>query len=80
MELRETTMKKRIPSIHSKKANVTRCTPTVDYLQIEPSCYSKAAEHDQWRTAMQVEISALQKHDTWNPVPRPADANVVGYR
>ncbi|XP_041025484.1 uncharacterized mitochondrial protein AtMg00820-like [Juglans microcarpa x Juglans regia] len=49
-----------------------------DSLMVEPSCYTNAAKHPQWRHAMNQEFDALLRNGTWILVP-PTDArNVIG--
>jgi hypothetical protein len=46
----------------------------------EPRGFKSAAKHPEWLSAMDSEIQALQRNDTWTLVPRPASHNVVGCR
>ena len=43
----------------------------------EPKCYKEAKGIREWEEAMQEEIAALNKNDTWQLVPKPADAELV---
>ncbi|XP_041020508.1 uncharacterized mitochondrial protein AtMg00820-like [Juglans microcarpa x Juglans regia] len=43
---------------------------------VEPSCYTEAAKHLQWRHAMNQEFDALLRNGTWILVP-PTDARNV---
>jgi hypothetical protein len=38
----------------------------------EPTCYSQAVKHDQWRQAMALELNALAKNNTWDLVTPPS--------
>ncbi|KAL6347468.1 hypothetical protein AAG906_025990 [Vitis piasezkii] len=44
----------------------------------EPRGFKSAAKHPEWLSAMDDEIHALKKNDTWVLVPRPQHHNVVG--
>ncbi|RVW91359.1 Retrovirus-related Pol polyprotein from transposon RE1 [Vitis vinifera] len=46
----------------------------------EPQGFTSAAKHPEWLSAMDDEIHALKKNDTWVLVPRPQHHNVVGCR
>ncbi|KAL6334726.1 hypothetical protein AAG906_021385 [Vitis piasezkii] len=46
----------------------------------EPRGFKSAAKHPEWLSAMDDEIHALKKNDTWVLVPRPQHHNVVGCR
>nr|CAN83877.1 hypothetical protein VITISV_014760 [Vitis vinifera] len=46
----------------------------------EPCGFKPAAKHPKWLSAMDDEIHALKKNDTWVLVPRPQHHNVVGCR
>ena len=65
---------------------VEECLLTVDSLTAdvdEPRSLKQALDCDQtvqWKGAMEAEINALMKNDTWELVPRPKDVNVVGNR
>ena len=45
---------------------------------IEPNCFEDAFKNREWKCAMQEEIDALYKNDTWELVPRPNDKKVIG--
>lgn len=47
---------------------------------VEPSSFAKAQSLPMWQQAMQNEIDALHKNNTWTLVPPPLNANVVGNR
>jgi hypothetical protein len=44
----------------------------------EPKTYKTALKYSNWQAAMQDEIDALHSNNTWTPVQRPLDENVVG--
>jgi histone deacetylase 1/2 len=46
-------------------------------LEVEPTCFSKASQHHEWRTAMGTEFNALQKSGTWTLVPSQPHMNVL---
>jgi hypothetical protein len=45
---------------------------------IEPTCFTSASKHQEWRTAMAEEFNALIKNGTWDLVPYNPSMNVVG--
>ncbi|KAJ4779344.1 polyprotein [Rhynchospora pubera] len=45
---------------------------------VEPTCYSQAVKSKHWREAMANELSALAKNSTWQLVPPPLNAHVIG--
>lgn len=44
----------------------------------EPSSFTKASKHQQWRDAMNQEFTALIKNGTWDLVPSQPNINLVG--
>ena len=46
----------------------------------EPRGFKSGAKHPEWLLAMDDEIQALKKNDTWDLVPRPINHNMVGCR
>ncbi|KAJ0836346.1 putative RNA-directed DNA polymerase [Helianthus annuus] len=44
----------------------------------DPKGFRTASKSPHWMNAMQEEIKALQRNNTWSLVPRPASANIVG--
>jgi hypothetical protein len=44
----------------------------------EPTCFSQASKHLEWRTAMNTEFDALLKNGTWSLVPFSPSMNIVG--
>lgn len=44
---------------------------------IEPSCFSQAVKHAEWRLAMCSEFNALQKAGTWSLVPLSSNMHVL---
>ncbi|KAL8139110.1 hypothetical protein V2J09_005111, partial [Rumex salicifolius] len=69
-------------STHSLKPKALTATkyplPTALAAHIEPKLFHQAAKDPNWQHAMQVEFDALMKNGTWDLVPRPSEANVVG--
>lgn len=47
-------------------------------LPTEPTSYTQAVKSSDWRTAMDMEFTALQRSGTWTLVPRKPHMNVVG--
>lgn len=52
---------------------------TLDHLSI-PSSYKQATETTEWSHAMQEELDALTKNNTWELVPKPENQPIVGCR
>ncbi|KAJ0853298.1 putative RNA-directed DNA polymerase [Helianthus annuus] len=48
------------------------------FASADPSTFHSASKDPKWVHAMQEELYALNKNNTWTLVPRPKDANVVG--
>ena len=44
----------------------------------EPTCFTQAVKHSEWRDAMAKEFNALVKNDTWVLVPPSSSHNTVG--
>ncbi|XP_074361424.1 uncharacterized protein LOC141701687 [Apium graveolens] len=44
---------------------------------IEPTCYSQAVSHPQWRTTMDDEFNAFMRNGTWTLVPPNKTMNIV---
>lgn len=44
----------------------------------EPRSFSEAQTDPHWQEAMQLEIDALKKNDTWSLVPPPPNQKVIG--
>jgi hypothetical protein len=55
-----------------KHADITTLNP----LQ-EPKSFLQATKFKPWRDAMQKEIHALLRNQTWVLVPRPPNANII---
>jgi hypothetical protein len=45
---------------------------------IEPNCFEEANKDEFWNKAMNEELDQIEKHDTWELVPRPKNKNVIG--
>ena len=45
---------------------------------VEPTSYTQAVKHAEWREAMHNEITALELNDTWDIVDLPASKHVIG--
>ncbi|KAL0430389.1 UNVERIFIED_CONTAM: Retrovirus-related Pol polyprotein from transposon RE1 [Sesamum radiatum] len=46
----------------------------------EPKSYSQASELEDWKAAMQSELDALEKNNTWEVTALPKDKRAIGYR
>ncbi|XP_031096843.1 uncharacterized protein LOC116001083 [Ipomoea triloba] len=44
----------------------------------DPTCYSQAVKHSEWREAMDQEFNALLQNQTWCLVPSTPSMNVIG--
>jgi len=51
---------------------------TVTNNEPEPTCYSEAIKHPNWRDAMNKEFDALLRNGTWTLIPSPPTANIIG--
>jgi hypothetical protein len=80
-EVRRSTRKRRPPAWHSEyvtESNIAYCLLTEDG---EPSTFHKAIKStdvSMWMTAMQEEIEALHKNNTWDLVPLPQGRKAIG--
>ena len=45
---------------------------------IEPKNVSEASQDESWMKAMEEELTQIEKNETWELVPRPANKNVIG--
>jgi len=45
---------------------------------MEPSCFDEAIGKHVWEKAMDEEMDALVRNDTWELVPLPSEKNVIG--
>ncbi|XP_019168916.1 PREDICTED: uncharacterized protein LOC109164824 [Ipomoea nil] len=45
---------------------------------IDPTCYSQAVGHPQWRDAMDQEFNALLHNNTWELTPATPQMNIIG--
>ena len=45
---------------------------------IEPKNFEESSEDEDWIRAMDEELDAIEKNNTWEFVPRPTDKNVIG--
>ncbi|KAJ6945155.1 Retrovirus-related Pol polyprotein from transposon RE1 [Populus alba x Populus x berolinensis] len=68
-----------------KAYHVLTISPSSQFFQVllalqEPRGFKSAAKHLAWLLAMDAEIQALKKNDTWDLMLRPASHNVVSCR
>ena len=49
-------------------------------LMIEPKNCEEDNEYEDWIRAMNEELDQIEKNNSWEFVPRPADKNVIGYK
>ncbi|KAJ9552405.1 hypothetical protein OSB04_016450 [Centaurea solstitialis] len=79
------------PMVTRAKAGIFKPKHTVDFTFVssspllsalfaskEPKGFKSAAKRPEWLAAMNDEIAALHANETWDLVPRPSAANVVG--
>ncbi|KAL0361517.1 UNVERIFIED_CONTAM: Retrovirus-related Pol polyprotein from transposon RE2 [Sesamum radiatum] len=52
---------------------------SINLLQ-EPRNYNQASQQEEWERAMQNEIAALERNQTWDIVPLPKDKKAIGCR
>ena len=45
---------------------------------VELSIFEEAINDEHWMKEMEEELSQVEKNETWEPVPRPMDRNVIG--
>ncbi|KAL0430371.1 UNVERIFIED_CONTAM: Retrovirus-related Pol polyprotein from transposon RE2 [Sesamum radiatum] len=50
------------------------------WLNTEPRNYNQASQQEKWQRAMQNEIAALERNQTWDIVPLPKDKKTIGCR
>ncbi|RVX04648.1 Retrovirus-related Pol polyprotein from transposon RE1 [Vitis vinifera] len=67
------------PSVSIRQTS-TNTHPMVLLAIQEPRGFRSGAKHPEWLLAMDDEIQALKKNDTWDLVPRPINHNMVGCR
>ena len=61
------------------KPNTKLCYKTIlDYTYTEPPSFRIASKNPKWCKAMDAKFQALKKQNTWNLVPAPPHANLVG--
>jgi len=48
--------------------------------QVEPFSLKEVAQHDCWKQAMDAELHALDRNQTWTLVPLPFGIKPIGYR
>jgi hypothetical protein len=46
--------------------------------EVEPTCFTQASKHAEWRTAMNEEFDTLLKNGTWSLVSLSPNMNIVG--
>lgn len=51
-----------------------------NFAVVEPTCFTKAVKHAEWRESMNQEFDALLSNNTWTLVPPRSDVNLVGYK
>ena len=47
---------------------------------MEPKKFNEAIKDVNWLKSMNEELDQIEKNDTWELVPRPANKNVIGYK
>lgn len=48
--------------------------------QTDPVTYAEASQHKKWKSAMDAEISAIERNDTWDLVDLPKGAKRIGVK
>ncbi|WRX23007.1 Reverse transcriptase [Theobroma cacao] len=46
----------------------------------KPTCFAEASADENWKAAIDTEMSMILKNNTWNLVDRPKDHNVIGVK
>lgn len=46
----------------------------------EPQLYHQTVRHEEWRTGMQAELTAMESSHMWSIVPLPPGKYSIGYR
>ncbi|KAI5735092.1 hypothetical protein M8J77_014056 [Diaphorina citri] len=73
-----------VPDVHlrrserEKKSKVCGCCALTQANTVEPQSPHEAANSDEWRKAMDIEIGNMTDNDVWDVVERPKDQHVVG--
>ena len=44
---------------------------------VEPSSFEEAKNDEHWIKEMEEELSQIEKNETWEPIPRPKDINMI---
>ena len=63
---------------HIKYPLLKALMTTVTNNEPEPTYYSEAIKHPNWRDAMNKEFDALLQNGTWTLIPSPPTANIIG--
>ena len=50
------------------------------FFSSQPTCFDEAAKQKEWVDAMNNEIEAIERNNTWDLVDLPADKNVIGVK
>jgi hypothetical protein len=45
---------------------------------VEPKNFNESSKDVDWLKSMNEELDQIEKNDTWERVPRPANKNVIG--
>lgn len=64
-------------NISANQISVSSCFFLGEKNNNKPSCYDEAKGRTKWESAMQEEVEALMKNETWELVPKPKDSEVV---
>ena len=59
---------------------VKHSSPAPSCTLVEPKSYEEAAANPLWVEAMQAELAALHKNNTWEVVPVPPGKKLIGYK
>ena len=66
------------PNSHTRYPLPKALMATVKQIEMEPTCFTEANKHAEWRAAMNTEMDALLHNETWTLIPSPPAANILG--
>ena len=66
--------------VQINNCSVVSCFFTGEIDEEEPGSYEEAKHQPEWEAAMQEEIEALNKNQTWELVPKPENCEPITYK